>query len=54
LEKTYLEDKSLADLDNFPNPDVLAEEIVENLEAVLENFRTIMVSLSLGRERNGS
>ncbi len=26
---TYLKDKSLADLDNLPDPDVLAEEIAE-------------------------
>jgi type I restriction enzyme M protein len=45
LDITWLKDKSLADLDNLPDPDVLAEEIVENLEAGLENFRTIVLSL---------
>lgn len=45
LDITWLKDKSLADLDNLPDPDLLAEEIVENLEAALESFRTIIVSL---------
>lgn len=45
LDITWLKDKSLADLDNLPDPDVLAEEIAENLSAALENFRTILVSL---------
>ena len=31
-------DYSLADLKNLPDPDVLAGEIVENLEAGLETF----------------
>ena len=30
LDITWLKDKSLADLDNLPDPDVLAEEIAEN------------------------
>jgi len=46
LDITWLKDKSLADLDNLPDPDVLAGEIIENLEAGLESFRTIMESLA--------
>jgi type I restriction enzyme M protein len=46
LDITWLKDKSLADLDNIPDPDVLAEEIIENLEAGLESFREIMASLN--------
>lgn len=46
LDITWVKDKSLADLDNLPDPDVLAEEIAENLSAALENFRTIVSSLS--------
>ena len=42
LDITWVKDKSLADLDNLPDPDVLAEEIAENLGAALENFRTIV------------
>ena len=45
LDITWLKDKSLADLDNLPDPDVLALEIVENLEAGLDNFRAIIQEL---------
>jgi type I restriction enzyme M protein len=45
LDITWLKDKSLADLDNLPDPDVLAEDIIENLEAGLESFRTILTAL---------
>ena len=41
LDITWLKDKSLADLDNLPDPDVLAEEIIDSLEAGLENFKEI-------------
>ncbi|MDB9431676.1 hypothetical protein [Microcystis aeruginosa] len=34
-------------LDNLPDPDVLALEIMENLEAGLESFRTIVDSLEV-------
>ncbi len=47
LDISWLKDKSLADLDNLPDPDVLAEEIVENLEAGLANFRTIIEALKI-------
>src|ERR1035437_4778026 len=46
LDITWLKDKSLADLDNLPDPDVLALDIVENLEAGLENFRSIIKQLN--------
>ena len=46
LDITWLKDKSLADLDNLPDPEELAEDIIENLEAGLESFREIMVKLS--------
>ena len=46
LDITWLKDKSLADLDNLPDPDVLAQEIVENLEAGLESFRNVLKSLN--------
>ena len=41
---------SIADLDNLPDPDVLAEEIVENLESALEGFRAIIASLNAGKK----
>ncbi|MDA9554846.1 type I restriction-modification system subunit M [Pelobium sp.] len=45
LDITWLKDQSLADLDNLPAPDELAEEIAENLAAALANFKTIVGSL---------
>jgi len=41
----WLKDDSLTDLDNLPNPDILANEIVENIEAGLESFREIVTTL---------
>lgn len=46
LDITWLKDKSLADLDNLPDPDVLAADIIENLEAGLESFREIVLVLN--------
>lgn len=46
LDITWIKDKSLADLDNLPDPDILANEIVENLEAGLDSFRKIIESLN--------
>lgn len=45
LDIFWLKDKSLADLDNLPDPDVLANEIIENIEAGLESFRVIQKEL---------
>jgi type I restriction enzyme M protein len=45
LDIFWLKDKSLADLDNLPEPDVLALEIIENLEAGLNSFREIAAAL---------
>jgi len=47
LDISWLKDKSLADLDNLPDPDVLAGEIIENLAAGLESFREIMITLNV-------
>ena len=41
LDITWIKDKSLADLDNLPDPDELANDIIENLEAGIENFKEI-------------
>ena len=46
LDIFWIRDKSLADLDNLPDPDVLAEEIIENLEAGVESFKQIMESIN--------
>ena len=45
LDITWLKDKSPADLDNLPDPDEWAADIVENLESALESFREIIVQL---------
>jgi type I restriction enzyme M protein len=45
LDITWLKDQSLADLDNLPDPDVLAGEIVVNIEAALANFRNVLDGL---------
>lgn len=42
LDIFWIKDSSLADLDNLPDPDELATEIVENLEAGLESFKAII------------
>lgn len=42
LDIFWLKDKSLADLDNLPDPDILANGIIENIEAGLESFKAIM------------
>lgn len=41
LDISWLKDESLADSDNLPPPDVIAQEIVEDLQAALEQFRLI-------------
>lgn len=45
LDIFWLKDKSLVDLDNLPEPDELAGEIIENLEAGLNSFRAIVAAL---------
>ncbi len=46
LDIFWIRDESLADLDNLPDPDVLAEEIIENLEAGVESFKQILESIN--------
>lgn len=45
LDIFWLKDKSLTDLDNLPEPDDLAEAIIENVEAGLNSFREIAAKL---------
>ena len=45
LDIFWLRDESLEATANLPEPDVLAEEIVEDLEAALEQFRAIAEDL---------
>jgi len=45
LDIFWLKDKSLTDLDNLPEPEILASEIIENLEAALANFKNVSATL---------
>jgi type I restriction enzyme M protein len=45
LDIFWLKDESLEASDNLPDPDVIDQEIVEDLEAALEQFREIVVDL---------
>lgn len=46
LDIFWIKDKSLADLDNLPDPDVLANDIIENLQSALESFQELKKQLS--------
>ncbi|MDF0644276.1 MAG: class I SAM-dependent DNA methyltransferase [Nitrospira sp.] len=48
LDIFWLKDESLEASDNLPNPDVIAQEIVDDLEAALEQFR--LIANDLGRD----
>jgi type I restriction enzyme M protein len=45
LDIFWLKDDSLEDIDSLPSPDLIAAEIVENLEAALEQFRSVAEEL---------
>lgn len=45
LDITWIKDKGLVDIDNLPDPDELANDIMENIEAALDSFREIMSKL---------
>ena len=45
LDIFWIKDKSLADLDNLPSPDVLADKIIENLQSALESFQELKAQL---------
>ena len=42
LDIFWIKDKSLADLDNLPDPDVLAADIMENLESAIDSFSELI------------
>lgn len=52
LDIFWLKDKDLTDLDNLPDPDILATEIIENIEAGLAGFREIMDTEGIGACRH--
>lgn len=45
LDIFWLKDESLEDSENLPSPDIIASEIVENLESALEQFNSIYEDL---------
>ena len=45
LDIFWIRDESLSDSDNLPAPEVIAAEIVEDLEAALEQFREILADM---------
>jgi len=46
LDITWIKDNSLTDLDNLPDPDVLAGEIIENLQEGIDRFKEIQKILN--------
>ncbi len=46
LDIFWLKDDNLIDLDNLPDPEVIIDEIIDNIESALANFRTIKESLN--------
>jgi type I restriction enzyme M protein len=47
LDIFWLKDDSLIDMDNLPEPDILAADIIENLEASLVSFRAVTDTLNI-------
>ena len=43
--RLWLKDESLEDSANLPDPDIIAQEIVEDLEAALSQFAAIAADL---------
>ncbi|MGB4090786.1 MAG: class I SAM-dependent DNA methyltransferase [Ruminococcus flavefaciens] len=48
LDIFWIKDRSLADLDNLPSPDELADDIIENLQSALESFQALQDKLKKG------
>jgi len=48
LDIFWLKDNNLANLDNLPDLDILAQEIIENIEAGSDSFREIVGTLNGG------
>ena len=45
LDVFWLKDKNLVDLDYLPEPDELADQIIENPEAGLDSSREVLAGL---------
>jgi type I restriction enzyme M protein len=46
LDISWIKDNSLTDLDNLPDPDFLASDIIENLRLGIESFEEIMLTIN--------
>ena len=51
LDLIWLRDESLEDMDNLPAPEVIAQEIVEDLEAALAQFAAVAQGLAASESR---
>ena len=49
LDIFWLRDESLADAANLPDPDVIADEIIEDLRAALDEFEQLRAGLNAGQ-----
>ncbi len=45
LDIFWLRDDNMLDLENLPEPDILAQEIIENIEAALDSFREVALKI---------
>ena len=45
LDIFWIKGKSLADLDSLPDPNVLAADIIENLQSAMDSFNELMATL---------
>lgn len=46
LDIFWFQDESLADSDNLPAPGIIAQEIMEDLQAALEPFKLIAADMA--------
>ena len=46
LDLFWIKDKSLTDTDSLPAPDILAQELADDLETALEQFTKITAKLA--------
>ena len=52
LDIIWLKDDSLEDAANLPSPEVIAQEIIDNLESAILNFNEILEALEKTKEKN--
>jgi type I restriction enzyme M protein len=54
LDLVWLRDASLEDADNLPAPEILAREIVDDLEAALTEFAAVAEALEKAAAERGT